>query len=305
MLPKCSCPLSITRLWKKQLKFISVAHQLHHHRYISIIKTSSSQQQQEQQVIKNGIGQQNIVINSQSYPKDDWCNVTDKILGHLGRNLHREKYNPLCHTKNRIVDFMYKNFQGRSKRTPLFSVFDNLSPVVTVDQNFDSLLVPKDHPSRKKTDSYYLNKDTLLRAHTSAHQVELIRQGMNNFLVVGDVYRRDEVDRSHYPVFHQVEAVRLCGHHELFQEEKVARELSIFDQGGSRSPGKQESHSVDAVMVMTRALQSTLIKLVQHLFGKGKYQNNSKEKVVYFHYGCTWKERFDCGRRNLSKCLID
>ena len=33
---------------------------------------------------------------------------------------------------------------------------------------------------------------------------ELISMGLDNFLVVGDVYRRDEIDSSHYPIFHQV-----------------------------------------------------------------------------------------------------
>lgn len=36
-----------------------------------------------------------------------------------------------------------------------------------------------------------------------------MRMGFDNFLVIGDVYRRDEIDSSHYPVFHQVEGVRL------------------------------------------------------------------------------------------------
>ena len=39
--------------------------------------------------------------------------------------------------------------------------------------------------------------------------------GLDNFLVVGDVYRRDEVDSTHYPVFHQVEGVRLVGESEF------------------------------------------------------------------------------------------
>lgn len=39
--------------------------------------------------------------------------------------------------------------------------------------------------------------------------------GLDNFLVVGDVYRRDEIDSGHYPVFHQIEAVRLVGESDL------------------------------------------------------------------------------------------
>jgi phenylalanyl-tRNA synthetase alpha chain len=156
--------------------------------------------------------------------------------------------------------------------------------VVTVAQNYDSLLVPKDHPSRRKTDCYYLNQDTLLRAHTSAHQTELIGMGLTNFLVVGDVYRRDEIDKTHYPAFHQVEGVRLCGHHEVFTDERVASELSLFERsGGERSPEKQESHTLDAVYVMSGGLKSCLLGLAQHLFGKG-----------------TWVPSFACRRQLIS-----
>ena len=39
--------------------------------------------------------------------------------------------------------------------------------------------------------------------------------GLDNFLVAGDVYRRDEIDSSHYPVFHQIEGVRLVSEGDL------------------------------------------------------------------------------------------
>ena len=45
--------------------------------------------------------------------------------------------------------------------------------------------------------------------HTSAHQAEILRQGTRAFLVTGDVYRRDSIDATHYPVFHQMEGVRV------------------------------------------------------------------------------------------------
>jgi phenylalanyl-tRNA synthetase alpha chain len=64
-----------------------------------------------------------------------------------------------------------------------------LSPIVSVESNFDSLLIPQDHVSRSKSDTYYLNKETVLRCHTSAHQTFLLKQGFNRFLVTGDVYR--------------------------------------------------------------------------------------------------------------------
>ena len=77
-----------------------------------------------------------------------------------------------------------------------------MSPLVT--QNFDDVLVPADHVSRSLNDTYYVDSQTVLRCHTSAHQAELLREGHRRFLVTGDVYRRDSIDSTHYPVFHQV-----------------------------------------------------------------------------------------------------
>ena len=71
-------------------------------------------------------------------------------------------------------------------------------------QNFDDLLIPSDHVSRSYNDTYYVNSETVLRCHTSAHQAQMLREGHTHFLVTGDVYRRDAIDATHYPVFHQV-----------------------------------------------------------------------------------------------------
>ena len=79
----------------------------------------------------------------------------------------------------------------------------NISPIVTTEQNFDSLLVAKDHVKRSKNDNHYINCTTMLHAHTSTHQRDFIQMGCNQFLVMGDVYRRDERDSSHYLIFHQ------------------------------------------------------------------------------------------------------
>jgi len=71
------------------------------------------------------------------------------------------------------------------------------------------LLVPKSHPSRSITDTFYYSPEECLRTHTSAHQPELMAAGNSAFLVTGDCYRRYEVDATHYPVFHQMEGVRV------------------------------------------------------------------------------------------------
>lgn len=155
-----------------------------------------------------------VELLGQSYPQDDYSNISQKVLSRIGRNLHNQQHHPLWLIKERVKEHFYKQYVGRFG-TPLFSVYDNFSPVVTTWQNFDSLLIPADHPSRKKGDNYYLNRTHMLRAHTSAHQWDLLHAGLDAFLVVGDVYRRDQIDCQHYPVFHQLEAVRLFSKHQV------------------------------------------------------------------------------------------
>ncbi|XP_076014514.1 phenylalanine--tRNA ligase, mitochondrial [Genypterus blacodes] len=213
------------------------------------------------------IGQDPAEVLGQSYPRDDFTNVTAKILAKVGRNLHNQSHHPLRLIKERIKAHIYSAYIGRYGN-PLFSVHDNLSPVVTVEQNFDSLLIPPDHPSRKRGDNYYLNRTTMLRAHTSAHQKELVRSGLDAFLLAGDVYRRDEIDASHYPVFHQMEGVRLFSNHELFANVENGEDLSLFESGQLRTPQKQQTHTLEAVKLLEFDLKHTLTRLITHLFGE-------------------------------------
>ncbi|XP_062986395.1 phenylalanine--tRNA ligase, mitochondrial [Elgaria multicarinata webbii] len=201
------------------------------------------------------------------YISDSYSNITKKILSKVGKNLHNRKHHPLWLIKERVKDHFYKQYIGRFG-TPLFSVYDDLPPVVTVEQNFDSLLIPQDHPSRKKGDNYYLNQTHMLRAHTSAHQWDLMHSGLDAFLVVGDVYRRDQIDGTHYPVFHQMEGVRLFSNHELFNNVSGGESFCLFEQG-HRTPHKQEMHTMEAAKLLEYSLKLALTKLVAHLFGDG------------------------------------
>jgi len=155
-----------------------------------------------------------VSLLGRTFDVDSWTNITPRVVSKLGRCLHRRSGHPVSHVWHRIENYFSSTFITRVGH-PRFVVFDNLSPVVTPHQNFDSLLVPPDHPSRSLTDTYYVNSGHLLRSHMTAHDEELIRSGFDAFLLVGDVFRRDEVNTSHYPVFHQVDGV--C----LFTEKEV------------------------------------------------------------------------------------
>lgn len=96
------------------------------------------------------------------------------------------------------------------------------------------MFIPKDHPSRSPSDTYYTDKDHCLRTHTSAHQVTLMKKPgnyeENAFLCAGDVYRKDTIDRTHYPVFHQMEGVRIYNFEEIGAKDKEqAKEICKKD----------------------------------------------------------------------------
>ncbi|XP_061163525.1 phenylalanine--tRNA ligase, mitochondrial-like [Saccostrea echinata] len=200
-----------------------------------------------------------------TYTTDQTTNVTQKILEKIGKNLHCKHNHPLNLITRRIENYFNNNFRN-NWRAPMFSKFDRLSPVVTLTQNFDTLLVPPDHPSRALSESYYLNSTYMLRAHTSAHQSDLIKTGLDAFLVVGDVYRRDTVDASHYPAFHQMEGVRLFSKQELFSHVEDTSKVTFFEEG-TRNGTKQERLTVETSLCLEQDLKDTLRNLANHLFG--------------------------------------
>ncbi len=105
---------------------------------------------------------------------------------------------------------------------PMFKDFDliDFPRIVTVEQCFDLLNMPEDHPARKETDTYYLDDTHILRAHTTAFWSfylkdsevleRLEKEGEIRALAPGIVFRKDEIDRSHYPAFHQIDGLLIC-----------------------------------------------------------------------------------------------
>ena len=91
----------------------------------------------------------------------------------------------------------------------------DISPVVSVKENFDDLLIPQDHPGRSESDTFYLdaNGQEVLRTHTSTLQIPTLKTLIDKegckeplvFSMTADVYRPDAIDSTHYPVFHQME----------------------------------------------------------------------------------------------------
>lgn len=98
----------------------------------------------------------------------------------------------------------------------LESIFQNMGfdvvdgpEIDSVKNVFDYLNSPKNHPSRSLSDTFYISDDVVLRPHTSSMQIRVMEEGKLPIKMVsaGRVFRYDEVDNTHSPMFHQLECL--------------------------------------------------------------------------------------------------
>lgn len=89
-----------------------------------------------------------------------------------------------------------------------FTVFEG--PEIETDQyNFEMLNIPKDHPARDMQDTFYVSDEIVLRTHTSPVQVRTMLSSELPIRMIcpGRVYRTDDVDATHSPIFNQMEGL--------------------------------------------------------------------------------------------------
>lgn len=159
------------------------------------------------------------------------------LIGKLANEAREEIETLLAQQKETIIELEYEQtfvkeaiditLPGAAapigSRHPLNIVIEQLSDIFiglgfTVEEgpeiewaeyNFDYLNIPKDHTSRDLQDTFYVNEDMVLRTQTSPIQVRTMmkRKPPIRILAPGRVYRSDEIDATHSPVFHQAEGL--------------------------------------------------------------------------------------------------
>ncbi len=144
---------------------------------------------------------------------------------------------------------------------PDFKDFDVIKDpeVVPVKESFDLFNFPPDHPARSKSDTYYLSDDFILRTHTTIMWYyyltlpeiqERVKRGEPlGLMSYGKVYRKDEIDRNHMNVFHQMDGLYIC--------RRAEQEI-----------GSNE-------------LQSVLVKIAQAIFGEKINYRFNKDTFPY------------------------
>ncbi|MEK7193820.1 MAG: hypothetical protein AAB651_00450 [Patescibacteria group bacterium] len=169
-------------------------------------------------------------------------------------DLSRDKSSPLFELVRRIKDIKH------------FSDFDEIKApeIARADISFDLFNFPPEHPARSHSDTYYIDVHYILRTHTTIMWYyylnnEIIKNRIKNKLSTGalswgKVYRKDEIDRSHMNVFHQID-------------------------GWYLSPKSKE-------IITINDLKTVLIEIAQAIFGKDiKYRFNI-DKFPYTDPSC-------------------
>ncbi|CAH02465.1 phenylalanine--tRNA ligase [Kluyveromyces lactis] len=234
----------------------------------------------------SNVALQTLSVNGKTYPVSDKTNVTSSILNLTDRAVYLKPSHPVGILRSVIEDKLNDPHHS-------FEIYNDFKPAVTVHENFDSLGFPEDHPGRSKSDTYYLNDCHLLRTHTSAHELECFKNingfvpghvgktDKPGFLISADVYRRDEIDRTHYPVFHQMEGGRVWkrepdNQHLLKIKEDLERlektladdpvKLVVEDNVSLEGNPKQEYMTMEEVDLCSRHLKRSLELVVLEVF---------------------------------------
>lgn len=115
------------------------------------------------------------------------------------KNVRIGALNPITIVQNKIIN-IFKDLG--------FDIYDG-PEIDFYEYNFDKLNIPADHPARESQDTFYIDDKRLLRSQTSTMQIRVMENSKPPIKMIstGKVYRGDELDASHSPIFYQLEAL--------------------------------------------------------------------------------------------------
>lgn len=159
------------------------------------------------------------------------------IIGQIANEIRDELENEITSVNGRLKEELKKARMEKEKiditmtsqklklghRHPLLATIDELEDlfismgfsvvvgpeIETVENNFNALNSPENHPSRDLSDTFYITEDILLRTHTSPVQIRAMKEMGAPLRIVsaGRTFRFDDVDDTHSPMFHQLEGL--------------------------------------------------------------------------------------------------
>jgi len=206
-------------------------------------------------------------------------------IGLPGRKPLLGSFHPLTRVEQKLIQIF---------RSLGFSIADG--PEVETDYyNFEALNFPYDHPARDMQDTFFVERNLLLRTHTSPVQVRVmeVEKPPVSIIVPGRVYRHDS-DTTHSPVFHQIEG--LCvGENITFAHLKGTLEAFVHMMFG----GKTESRFRPSFFPFTEPSAEMDLKGPNgwmEILGCGMVDPN-----VFEFVGKTWKKRGEANPYETAK----
>ena len=142
------------------------------------------------------------------------------------------------HPISQIIDEVSEIFMGMG-----FSIAEG-PEVETVENNFDALNAPIDHPSRDMSDTFYINSELLLRTQTSPVQVRTMKNQELPIKIIapGRCFRFDAPDATHSPMFHQIEGL-VVGKDVTMAQLKGTLEMFVKKLFGENTKTKFRPHN--------------------------------------------------------------
>ena len=169
----------------------------------------------------------------------------------------------------------------------------------TEHYNFSALNIPEHHPAKDMQDTFYLSGGKLLRTHTSPVQIHVMEKQKPPVYMIapGAVYRRDNYDASHSPMFHQIEGLavdkgltmaHLKGVLAKFCHELFGKDLEVRFRP-SYFPFTEPSAEVDIQCVFCRGKGCSVCKQSGwvEVLGCGMVNPNVFKNVGYDKFGVT------------------
>ena len=148
--------------------------------------------------IKNEISSEiNSLLDSNTNSSSDNPSNIDPTMPGL------DKFQGSIHPLTKIIEEI-KNIFSRIGFSTIYG------PEIDTDYyNFEALNIPKDHPARDMQDTFYIDKETLLRTHTSSSQIHFMEKNQPPIRVIspGRVYRNEDISVRSYCLFHQIEGL--------------------------------------------------------------------------------------------------
>lgn len=159
----------------------------------------------------NSLKKEALLIQKTTYKTDEWTNINSRFEPFVGTNLHKLYNHPLRKTQEEVSAF-FKNWFNEHVNVdlPIYKDLGSIEPNTS---------------AKKMPNVFYVNKDLMLRHHTINQEIQILKSGKSNFLMVVDLYRRCQMDAKHFPAFHRINVIRTMDSSNVAQQPETAKHL--------------------------------------------------------------------------------